>query len=174
MGAAGVGVIFSNQLSVAGPKAFAGSAALVVGSACTAYANVLVKARGSKLSPAILAGGQMVFGLIPLLLLGLSMEGNPLHYRWTGMAVVSLFYLAIVGTVIAFLLYYWLVQHMDVTKTMLIALVTPVIAVNLGMLVLDEELNWRTVAGGAMIMSGIGLIALRRGKKADTEHVTTG
>ena len=41
----------------------------------------------------------------------------------------SLFYLAIVGTVIAFLLYYWLVHNMDVTKTMLIALVTPVTAV---------------------------------------------
>ncbi len=168
MGVAGVGVIFSNQLSVAGPKALAGSAALVVGSACAAYANVLVKARGAKLNPAILAGGQMVFGLVPLLLVGISIEGNPFHYRWTGMAVISLFYLAIVGSVIAFLLYYWLVQHMDVTNTMLIALVTPVVAVILGMLVLNEELDWRTVAGGAMIMSGIGLIVLRRGKKPET------
>ena len=174
MGVAGVGVIFSNQLSVAGPKALAGSAALVVGSACAAYANVLVKARGAKLNPAILAGGQMVFGLVPLLLIGILQEGNPLHYRWSGMAVVSLFYLAIVGSVVAFLSYYWLVQHMDVTNTMLIAMVTPVVAVILGMLVLDEKLDWRTVAGGAMIMLGIGLIVLRRGKKADTEHVTTG
>jgi drug/metabolite transporter (DMT)-like permease len=164
MGVAGVGVIFSNQLSVAGPRALAGCAALVVGSACAAYANVLVKARGAKLDPAILAGGQMVFGLIPLLLIGIPLEGNPFHYRWTGMAVVSLFYLAIVGSVIAFLLYYWLVQHMEVTNTMLIALVTPVFAVILGMLVLDEKLDWRTVAGGAMIMSGIGLIVLRRSK----------
>jgi drug/metabolite transporter (DMT)-like permease len=54
---------------------------------------------------------------------------------------------------------------MDVTKTMLIALVTPVIAVALGVMVLHEELNWRTFAGGAMIMSGIGLIVLRRAKR---------
>jgi O-acetylserine/cysteine efflux transporter len=80
------------------------------------------------------------------------------------MAVVALFYLAIVGSVTAFLLYYWLVQHMDVTKTMLVALVTPVIAVTLGVLVLHEELNWRTFAGGAMIISGIGLIVLRKAK----------
>lgn len=168
MGVAGVGVIFSNQLSVAGPRALAGCAALVIGSACAAYANVLVKARGAKLNPAILAGGQMIFGLIPLLLVGISLEGNPFHYRWTGMAVVSLFYLAIVGSVVAFLLYYWLVQHMDVTNTMLIALVTPVVAVMLGMLVLNEELDWRTFAGGAMIMSGIGLIVLRRTRKQET------
>ena len=80
------------------------------------------------------------------------------------MAVVALFYLAIVGSVVAFLLYYWLVQHMDVTKTMLIALVTPVIAVILGVVVLSEKLNWRTFAGGAMIISGIGLIVLWRPK----------
>ena len=164
LGVAGVGVVFSNQLRVAGPQALAGCAALVFGSACAAYANVLVKARGSNLNPAILAGGQMVFGLVPLLLVGILLEGNPLQFHWTRMAIIALFYLAIVGSVIAFLSYYWLVQHMDVTKTMLIALVTPVIAVALGVIVLHEELNWRTFAGGAMIMSGIGLIVLRKAK----------
>jgi drug/metabolite transporter (DMT)-like permease len=164
MGVAGVGVVFSNQLTVAGPRALAGCAALVFGSACTAYANVLVKARGNKLDPAILAGGQMVFGLVPLLVAGFLLEGNPLNFHWTRMAIIALFYLAVVGSVIAFLSYYWLVQHMDVTKTMLIALVTPVIAVALGVIVLHEELNWRTFAGGAMIMSGIALVVLRKRK----------
>src|SRR4030095_430282 len=83
MGVAGVGVVFSNQLSVAGPRALAGCAALVFGSACAAYANVLVKARGAKLDPAILAGGQMFFGLIPLLLIGIALEGNPLLFLWS-------------------------------------------------------------------------------------------
>jgi drug/metabolite transporter (DMT)-like permease len=58
---------------------------------------------------------------------------------------------------------------MDVTKTMLIALVTPVVAVTLGMLVLDEKLDWRTFAGGAMIMSGIGLIVIRTVKRRPYE-----
>jgi len=174
MGVVGVGVIFSNQLSVAGPRALAGSAALVSSSVCVAYSNVLVKARGKNLDPAILAAGQMLFGLVPLLLIGIPLEGNPVHFHWTGMAFIALFYLAIVGSVIAFLLYYWLVHNMDVTKTMLIALVTPVVAVALGMLVLNEELNWRTLAGGAMIMSGICLIVTRRRKKKEAELVSTG
>jgi drug/metabolite transporter (DMT)-like permease len=174
MGVAGVGVIFSNQLSVAGSMALAGSATLVVGSACAAYANVLVKAGGAKLDPAILAGGQMFFGLIPLLLVGILLEGNPFDFNWTRMAVVSLFYLAIVGSVVAFLLYYWLVQHMDVTNTMLIALVTPIVAVILGMLVLNEELNWRTFVGGVMIISGIGLVVLRKAGKREPRLVSTG
>jgi drug/metabolite transporter (DMT)-like permease len=171
MGVAGVGVVFSNQLSVAGPRALAGCAALVVGSACAAAANILVKKNGGKLDPAILAGGQMFFGLIPLLAIGIPLEGNPFQFHWTRMAIIALFYLAIVGSVAAFLLYYWLVQHMDVTKTMLVALVTPVIAVTLGVMVLHEELNWRTFAGGAMIMSGIGLIVLRRSRGSSRESV---
>jgi drug/metabolite transporter (DMT)-like permease len=172
IGVAGVGVVFSNQLSVAGTRALAGCAALVVGSACAAAANVMVKKRGAKLDPAVLAGGQMFFGLIPLLVIGIPLEGNPLHFHWTRMAIVALFYLAIVGSVAAFLLYYWLVQHMDVTKTMLVALVTPVIAVTLGVIVLHEELNWRTFAGGAMIMSGIGLVVLRR-KESRKQSILT-
>ena len=155
LGVCGVGVVFSNQLSIAGGLALAGCVGVVVSSIAVAYSNVLVKAHGRKLEPAILAAGQMFFGLIPLLLIGIPLEGNPLHYHWTPMALVSLFYLALVGSVVAFLLYYWLVHNMDVTKTMLISLVTPVVAVILGMVVLREELNWRTVVGGAMIMSGI-------------------
>jgi drug/metabolite transporter (DMT)-like permease len=116
------------------------------------------------LNPAIIAAGQMFFGLIPLLLLGLAFEGNPLRLRWTAVAIGSLFYLALVGSVIAFMSYYWLMQHMDVTKTMLISLVTPVVAVILGMLALNEELSWRTLAGGAMIIAGIGFIVVRKAK----------
>lgn len=157
LGVCGVGVVFSNQLAIAGEKALAGCVALVLSSLFVAYSNVLVKKYGRKLEPAVLAAGQMFFGLIPLLLIGIPLEGNPFHFRWTPMALVSLFYLAVVGSVIAFLLYYWLVHNMDVTKTMMIALVTPVVAVALGMVVLDEELTWRTIAGGTMIMSGIAL-----------------
>ncbi|MFN2530033.1 MAG: DMT family transporter [Pyrinomonadaceae bacterium] len=165
LGILGVTIVFSNQLSVAGSKAFAGSVAIVLSALFVAYSNVMIKARARHLNPAIIAGGQMFFGLIPLLLVGIPLEGNPLHFHWTRMAIVSLLYLAIVGSVIAFLLYYWLVQNMDVTKTMLIALLTPVAAVVLGMVVLGEELSWRTIFGGSMIIGGIGLIVIARGRQ---------
>jgi drug/metabolite transporter (DMT)-like permease len=174
MGVLGVAVIFSNQLSMAGPRALAGSAGLVLSSICVSYSNVLVKARGQNLNPAILAAGQMFFGLIPLLLIGVPLEGNPFHYHWTGMAIFALFYLAIVGSVIAFLLYYWLVHRIDVTKTMLISLLTPVIAVALGIVVLREELSWRMFMGGAMIISGIGLVVSRKLRRRNVELVSTG
>ena len=94
------------------------------------------------------------------------MEGSPSKLRWTPLAVVCLLYLTLVGSVAAFLLFYWLVRHVDVTKTMLIALVTPLAAVLLGVVALGEELSWRTVVGGVVIMSGVALVVLRRAPKA--------
>ncbi len=132
LGVCGVAVVFSNQLAVAGRQALAGCVALILSAAFAAYSNVLVKKYGKKLNPAIMAAGQMFFGLLLLLAVGLPLEGNPFRFHWTTMALIALLYLAVVGSVIAFLLYYWLVQNMDVTKSMLIALVTPVVAVILG------------------------------------------
>src|SRR5215204_7110376 len=165
LGVCGVAVVFSNQLAVAGNQALAGCVALILSAAFAAYSNVLVKAHGKNLNPAIMAAGQMFFGLLLLLAVGLPLEGSPFRFHWTLMAVIALLYLAIVGSVIAFLLYYWLVLNMDVTNSMLIALVTPVVAVILGMIVLDEEIGWRTLVGGAMIMLGIAFIVIRKGKK---------
>src|ERR1043165_654662 len=175
LGVFGVGVVFSNQLVVSGRQALAGCVALVLSAMFAAYSNVLVKRFGKHLNPPVLSAGQMLFGLLLLLAVGIPLEGNPLKFHWTAIAVIAMLYLAIVGSVIAFLLYYWLVLNMDVTKSMLIALVTPVVAVILGMIVLDEEFGWRTLAGGAMIMLGIGLIVVRKSKKKERreEVVTT-
>ena len=173
LGVAGVGVIFSNQLSTEGRMAAWGSAAILAGAVFVAYSNVLVKARGSRIDPAVLAAGQMFCGFVPLACFGLWFEGNPLKFHWTTLAVVCLLYLTLVGSVAAFLLFYWLVRNIDVTKTMLIALVTPLAAVLLGMLVLGEELTWRTGVGGALIVSGIAVVVLRRatGKATGAEVV---
>jgi len=166
LGVLGVAVIFSDRLSIAGKMALLGSMALVLSAFFGSYSNVLVKAYGGKIDPQVLAAGQMVFGFVPLLAIGIPTEGNPLRYRWTAMAVVSLLYLVVVGSVIAFALFYWLMRHMDVTHTMLIALVTPVVAVLLGMIVLHEKLNWRLLAGGACIIAGLALIVLRKRRKS--------
>jgi drug/metabolite transporter (DMT)-like permease len=165
MGIVGIAIIFSEQLSVAGHLALLGSIALVLSAFFGAYGNVLVKAYSQKIEPLVLAAAQMACGFLPLLVLGIATEGNPFRFHWTWKAVGSLTYLVVVGSVIAFALYYWLVRNMEVTKTMLIALVTPVVAVVLGLLVLHEKLNWRLFAGGACIISGLGLIVFRKQQK---------
>lgn len=165
LGFTGVAIIFSQQLSIAGRGALLGSIALVLSALCGSYGNVLVKAYATQIDPFVLAGGQMLCGFPPLLVLGISTEGNPFHFHWTARATLALAYLVIVGSVLAFTLFYWLVRHMDVVNTMLIALVTPVVAVLLGMIVLREHLSWRLFAGSACIISGLAFIVLRKPKK---------
>ena len=166
LGVFGVAVIFSDQLRIAGSMALLGSVALVLSAFFGAYGNVLVKAYGATIDPQAFAAGQMIFGFVPLLAIGIATEGNPLRFHWTTMAIVSLVYLIVIGSVVAFALYYWLVRNMAVTNTMLIALVTPVVAVILGMIVLHEKLNWRLLAGGTCIISGIAMIVLRKRHKS--------
>jgi drug/metabolite transporter (DMT)-like permease len=166
LGVAGVGVIFSHQLGAEGSMALWGSAAVVAGAGFVAWANVLVKAKGAKLDAAVLSATQMACGFLALATAALLLEGSPARLRFTPLAVGCILYLTLVGSVAAFLLFYWLVRHVDVTKTMLIALVTPLAAVLLGVVVLKEELSWRTLAGGVIIMAGVALVVLRRAPRA--------
>ena len=162
LGLVGIGVIFADQLQLSGTLALWGSLAVVVGAGSAAWASVLVKARARHLDPAVLAGTQMFFGWLPLVALGWSVEGSPWHFHWTRQAVGALFYLALAGSSLAFCLYYWLVQRVDVTRTMLISLVTPIAAILIGWAVLDERLPARTLAGGLCVLAGLGLVIYRR------------
>lgn len=162
LGIAGVVVIFADQMNIAGTSALWGCAAIIVSALVVAYTNVVVKLRCGHLQIAPTVAGQMTFGMIPLFIIGWFVEGSPMNLRWTPMAAGSLIYLAVIGSVTAFLLYYWLVKRVDVTKTMLISLVTPVIALLIGWLVRGEGLSWRLAIGSAAIISGISLIVVRR------------
>jgi drug/metabolite transporter (DMT)-like permease len=168
LGLVGVGVIFSNDINAETNRALAGSAAIVLGAFAVALSNVLIKSRGGRFDPPVLALGQMLFGLIPLLVIGFIKEGNPRNFHWTPLAIISLLYLALVGSSVAFILYYWLVRHMEVTNTMLISLVTPVLAVLLGMGTIGERLSWRMAIGGGSILAGLAMIAFRRTKAKGT------
>jgi drug/metabolite transporter (DMT)-like permease len=62
-----------------------------------------------------------------------------------------------------------MVKSVAVTKTMLISLVTPVIALLIGWLVRGEVLTWRLALGSAAILSGIGMIVLPKMSKEPTK-----
>jgi drug/metabolite transporter (DMT)-like permease len=158
VGTAGVAVICSNQWHIAGRLALAGSIAVVGGALCVAFAYVLIKAYGSHLPPAVLTGGQMLCGAIPLLLFGVITEGSPLTFRWTATAVVALLYLALVGSVAAFWLNYWLLQRLEATQVLFMSIMEPLLAILLGAIVLGESLAWRTIGGGVCILLSVGLI----------------
>jgi len=160
LGIGGLVLIFLNQIKMQSAMAALATAGILLGAIAAAYASVIAKARAQKIAPLSLAAGQMVTGFPPLLVIGIATEGNPLQFSWTPLALVSLLYLALVGSCLAFFLFYWLIKKIEVTKTMLIMLVTPLIAVTLGVVFNGEQFNWRLLAGGACIISGVAVVLL--------------
>jgi drug/metabolite transporter (DMT)-like permease len=157
LGVIGVAAVFSGELGVGGPLALWASVGIIVAALATAHAGVLVKARGTHIEPSVLAGVQMAGGCIPLLLGGIALEGSPLGFHWTPLAFASLAYLTILGSVVAFLMYYWLIRHTDVTGVLMIPLVTPLVAVLFGVLFGGETIGWYTALGGGAIIGGVAL-----------------
>lgn len=165
IGILGVAVIFVDQLRVENWLAFAACAAIVGGSYCAAQASVLIKAKGGGIHPAALVFGQMVCSLPFIILYSLFAEGDPFSFHWSPVAIVSVLYLTLIGTIAAFWLYYWLLSRIESTKAMMISLVTPLIAVLIGAVTLGETLRPQTFFGGSMIVGSIGLIVFRRRAK---------
>ncbi|MBA2621073.1 MAG: DMT family transporter [Acidobacteria bacterium] len=162
LGICGVATIFIEQLQVNSALAFAACAAIVVGAFAAAQASILIKARGANLHPASLLFGQMIIGIVPVIVYALLKEGNPINFNWSGRAIFCVLYLTVFGTIAAFWLYYWLLSKIESTKAMMISLVTPLIAVVVGAIFLGEKLPPQTVFGGALILASIGLIAFKK------------
>jgi len=165
LGIAGVALIFANQVHLDDRLGLAGAVAIFVAAAAAALASVLIKSRGTHLDPTVVTVGQMAVGLVPLLAIGLAVEGNPLEFHWTPMAVIALLYLALVGSALTFVLYYRLIQVIEVTKAQLIPLFSTVVAILLGFLVLGEALSWRALVGGGMVLGGLALTATARPRR---------
>ncbi len=159
----GVTVICGRLLGFNGPLAFWGGVAVVVGAASAAYANVLVKARSIQLAPAMLAAWQMIFGITPLLILGLAIDGNPARFHWTTTAIFCLFYLAIIGSALTFLLLYWLLPRLTVVQLQSISLITPPGAVMLGWLMGGETFPLSSLLGAGLVLTGVWMI-FRKGE----------
>ena len=172
LGIIGVAIIFIEQLQINSWMAFAGCLAIVIGASAAAEASILTKAFGGSMNPASLVFGQMICGILPLILYGLIKEGNPLNFSWSVTAIFSVLYLAIVGTIAAFWLYYWLLSKIESSKAMTISLVTPLIAVLIGALVLNEKLPLQTFIGGALILASVGIIIWRSKRQKQVAQLT--
>jgi len=157
LGLAGICLVFSGELGTGGRQALWASGGIVLAALATAQAGVLVKARGTHIEPSVLAGVQMAGGCIPLLIGGFVLEGNPLHFQWTPLALATLGYLTVVGSVIAFLMYYWLIRHTAVSGVLMVPLVTPLVAVLVGVIFGGETIGWHTALGGGAIIGGVAL-----------------
>lgn len=162
IGITGVAIVFIEQLQVNSFMAFAGSVGIVAGAFTAAYASILTKAKGGSMHPTTLVFGQMLCGILPIIIIALVKEGNPFRYNYSWTTIISILYLSILGTVLTFWLYYWLLDKIESTKAMTIALVTPLIAVICGSIFLGEKLLPQTLIGGFLILASVSLIVFRK------------
>ena len=160
---AGVAVICARLLNFNGMMAFWGGLGIVVGAAGAAFSNVLLKQRPIQLGPAMIAAWQMIFGTVPLLVLGWMVEGNPIRFHWTTMSIFCLLYLAIIGSALTFLLLYWLLPQMQATNLQTVSLITPPGAVMLGWLLGGETFPLWSLLGAGLVLAGVWIIFRKAG-----------
>jgi len=155
LGILGVVVIFGAEARASGQAALLGGVAVFAASACVAFAYVWLKTHGHHLSPTAVTALQSLAGLIPLTALGLVTEGTPAFTRWPATAWVALLYLALVASVLAFWLNYWLLQRMDASAMLMMGVAEVPIAVGLGALIFGERLPTGTLLGGTCVLFGV-------------------
>jgi drug/metabolite transporter (DMT)-like permease len=154
----GVALICARLLTFGGLLAFWGGVGIAFGGAGAAFSNVVLKKRSIQLAPTMLAAWQMIFGVVPLLILGFVIEGSPTRFHWSKMSIFCLLYLAIVGSALTFLLLYWLLPRMTVTNLQTISLITPAGAVMLGWLLGGETFPLWSLFGAAFVLLGVWMI----------------
>jgi drug/metabolite transporter (DMT)-like permease len=103
----------------------------------------------------------MIFGGL-FLVLGAVVLENWSSFHLTAEAVGSIVYLALAGSVIAFLGYYWLLKHTRLTVVSLIAFITPLVAMLAGVLFAGESLTPLTVIGSVLILVGVLLVVRKQ------------
>ena len=128
-------------------------------------------ALGSFLSPRIpvprdalvATGYEMLCGGLVLLVIGLvaysPSELDPGH--WSARSILGLVYLITFGSLLGYSAYVWLLANAPIAKVSTYAYVNPVIAIALGVVVLDESITLRIVFGALLILAAVAIVLQR-------------
>jgi len=165
VGVAGVVLLFWN-VQLAEGQAFDRSAALILicGSLCWSLGSVWSRSIGLPSSPLMATAMEMLCGGVALLIGGLVMgETSRVNFANISLrSVLSLLYLIVFGSLIAFSSYVWLLKVSTPAKVATYAFVNPVVAVLLGVTLGGEPFGAKTLIASAIILSGVILITLTR------------
>jgi drug/metabolite transporter (DMT)-like permease len=131
-------------------------------------------ALGSFLSPRIpvprdalvATGYEMLVGGLVLLAIGLAVyspsELDP--GRWSGRSIFGLCYLVVFGSLLGYSAYVWLLANAPIAKVSTYAYVNPVVAIALGVVVLDESVTLRIAAGALLILASVASVLRRESR----------
>lgn len=140
---------------------------LGLGSAiCWAIATLLVKQWGGEMNIWVLTAYQMLCGGIVLVVLGLFIEAPHLVINMQSIGIIL--YLAVLGSIVQFAIWYYLLQQGEPGRTSAFLFLAPFFGVLSGWLLLGEVVYANVYWGGGLILVGIFLANWQPGKLRDT------
>lgn len=170
VGFAGIAVIFSEDFhALGGAQVAKAGAVLLLSPFSAAFGGIAVKRWGNGVHP--LSTAAVPMGITALLLGPLAWlleSGRELTFDTP--SVFSLLYLAIIGSALPFTIYFWLLKHQTATGISMINYATPVIAVLVGTLFLEEPFTPRILSGVALVLIGVA-VAVRPKRPAEAAPV---
>ena len=86
-------------------------------------------------------------------------------------STAALVYLVVLGSIVGFSAYAWLLRNARISLVGTYAFVNPAIAVLAGWLILGERLSLRTLLGGGIIVVAVALIVLGKSMRLELPRV---
>ncbi len=162
-GFVGVGVLLGPALRLSsngGRHPAIGMSILLVSSFIWSAGSIYSRTSIHAASPFLTAAQQMLCGGL-LLLLASFATGETRRFHPNDMSMLSLasfVYLVIIGAVVGYTAYIWLLRHCDPAKVATYAYVNPIVAVLLGAAFAGESLTMRTLVAAALIIGSVALV----------------
>ncbi len=137
-----------------------GAGMVVLASLLWAIGSIYSKKIRQPASIFMSAACQMIGGGASLLLVSVLL-GEPAQFDPGAVSAVSLagfLYLLVFGSMVAISAYVWLLQNASASRVSTYAFVNPAVAIFLGWLLADEEINLHIMLGAGIILAGVFLV----------------
>ncbi|MBI4810275.1 MAG: DMT family transporter [Ignavibacteriales bacterium] len=159
LGFVGIVIIFWSDIHI-GQSVTWGMAAILGSTVMQGTSLVILKRANHQISPTSLSLGGMVLSIIIMYPMAYIFEDySTLIFDAKG--IYSILYLGTFGTVVTFVVYYWLMKRVEVVYLSLVSFVTPVLAVILGTFWLKETFSPRIFIGASFVLMGILIANLK-------------
>ncbi len=172
LGLIGVIVLIDpTRIAQSGQVDLLGAGVLIVATIAWAFGSMYSRKAAQPSRPLLGTAMQMIAGG-GLLLLFSAIAGEWSILEVESISITSLLsvsYLIIFGSLIAFSAYIWLLRASTPARVSTYAYVNPVIAVFLGWLIADEPMNLRIILSAIIIVTGVAIITLFRIRSSETD-----
>ena len=159
----GVGILLAPALRFSsnnGRHPAIGMSILLVSSFIWSAGSLYSRTAKHAASPFLTAAQQMLCGGLLLLFAGVA-TGETRRFNPSSISILSVasfVYLVIIGAVVGYTAYIWLLRHCDPAKVATYAYVNPIVAVVLGTAFAGETLTLRTLIAAVLIIGSVALV----------------